>query len=158
MAEYASAVSPIDEANIFPRMHASFTNNMPIGLCRTVLSTKEAQQSVIAGAHDRFTDRNHPLAASLQDDLRYEMQDHLRCEMKGELYALDDPEPQSLLEGVLLRMVDTLYPHQRQARKQRAAELRIEQMVAKLALARSSVLGAMLKQVINATADERQAA
>lgn len=156
--EFASDVSPLDEAKIFPIMYQRLTNKMRPGFCRSILTKSAAASAVIGGAHDRFMEFDHPGAACRQDEIRFDMLNHLLYWERDDLFVLDEPEPTGLLERMLLGLVDRLFPHHREHREKMAANLRTEKMVAKYLMARSSVIAAMFSHVVEQTADDRQAA
>lgn len=146
--EYASSVSPVDEARMFPLIYQKIVNQMPQGLHRSILSDMTVMQEVLSGANDAFMQRNHPGADCHQTQSRFDMRDHMIWRVaEDELFALDDPEPESWLEGKLVALVDWLFPERQEKRRYAAASLRIEKMVAKTAIVKLSVCNAMLHHV-----------
>jgi hypothetical protein len=149
---FASTDVPFDEARFFPLMHQRITNKMPRGLCRSILANPTTQAAIINRANRRFMERQHPGAACFQDETRFLMRDHLYWQLGEEMFAVEAPD--GWLERKFEKAMDLFFPKRVDRREKMAANLRVEKEVAKFGFARMSLLGAMLKQVINATADE----
>ena len=150
---FATRVSPIDEALVFPLLHQGITNNMKHGPCRHILARSDMQKAVIDGAHRRFIACEHPGADCHQTETRFAMQNHLSYQLRDELFTVEPPE--HWFERLAERMLDRLFPDRVQRREQAAADLRVETMVAKYAFARMAILGAMLQAVIDDTAEKK---
>lgn len=152
--KYATRVSPIDEAQVIPLLHQHMTNTMKHGVCRRILARPDVQKAVIDGAHRRFMKRDHPGADCFQTQMRFLMQDHLTYQLRDDLFAVEEPE--HWLERWAERTLDVIFPKRVQKREQAAADFRVETMVAKFAVAKMSVLGAMLQAVANETSEKKR--
>jgi|AntRauTorckE5430_2_1112549.scaffolds.fasta_scaffold00169_15 hypothetical protein len=160
--QFASAVSPIDEAKAFPLMFQNLANAMDDGFCRQLFADKSVQAAVISGSHERFIKTIHSGEVDWQSQLRRMMRDHLCYQSLGGVSCLSDFGPS--LNAVpkadrwLDRMLEGLFPQRQTARiaalqesKRLEADKQVEQMVAKFVIIRASVVAAMFDQVINAT-------
>lgn len=146
LTNYASKVSPIDEAKMFPMLHKFYTEAMPASAFRSYMADSVVQHNVIQDAHDNFMYCTDPDASDAQSQLRMEMREHLSLQLGADLFEADRMAPRSRFEAFVMRIVDALFPHRVDAREQAAADLRVETMVAKHTMADYSVVNAMLVQ------------